>query len=431
MFARSHSVFGGIDDPLSCIVLVGSDHLREPFEFDKEMEPILLSEVFEYGISLSSTTNVIASTPHLAVYKLQHAKILAEYGYREKALQYCEAIASSITSQTRRSPYHHKFLIGELDDLSQRLKQSPKDEKSSWVSKPSIDKVSSSVWSTFNKFVAGDEVDAGTPGSAAGSTAEHGPFARLVGGTPTISRAPSTVDLYGSYNNGAPVNGAPATKAASRYAPGAAYTPPNHEPQSASSYQSAPLYNSQPRSSFEDSPSGGYQATYHEPARPEHDFRRSSPPTLYAPPKGPIYTPPSSYTPTSIDSPLGQPRPLYTPQKSASNPELPAAATSQSYQPHTSYEPSVLSYEPSTSLGYDRPNSYETPSDSYEQPTSSYEPPDWGYEPPTGGYEPPSYEPATMSDEPGLCCGGTSEEEVIHGRRRGRGPSSQSGICSS
>lgn len=393
LFARSHSVFGGIDDPLSCIVLVGSDHLREPFEFDKEMEPILLSEVFEYGMSLSSTTNVIASTPHLAVYKLQHAKILAEYGYREKALQYCEAIASSITSQTRRSPYHHKYLIGELDDLSQRLKQSPKDEKSSWVSKPSIDKVSSSVWSTFNKFVAGDEVDAGTPGSATGNTAEHGPFARLVGGTPTISRTPSTVDLYGSYSSGAPVNGAPATKAVSRYAPGAVYTPTNHEPHSASSYQSAPLYNSQPRSSFEDTPSGGYQGTYQEQARPEPDFRRSSPPMLYAPQKGPVYTPPSSYTPTSTDSPLGQPRPLYTPQKSASNPELPVAATSHFYPPHTSYEPPAPSYEPSTSTGYEPPNSYDTPSGSYEQPTSTYEPP-------TGGYEPPSYEPATMSDEP-------------------------------
>ena len=69
LFARTYSVFGGIDDPQSSIVLVGSDHLRQPYEFDKEMEPILLSELYEYGMSLSSTSNTASSSPHLSVYK--------------------------------------------------------------------------------------------------------------------------------------------------------------------------------------------------------------------------------------------------------------------------------------------------------------------------------------------------------------------------
>lgn len=435
LFARTTSMFGGIDDPASNVVLVGSDHIRQPYEFDREMEPILLTEVFEYGLSLFNTSNIATFTPHLSVYKLQHAKILAEYGYREKALQYCESIVSSITSQTRRSPYHHKLLIGELDDLSQRLKQSPKDEKSSWVSKPSIDKVSSSVWSTFNKFVAGDEVDTGTPGSSLGGSGEHGPFARLAGGTPTISRAPSAVDLYGSYSGGVPINGGVTTKAGSRYAPGAAYTPPNHEPQSAASYQSGQLYGSQPRSSFEEAPSGQHQATYPEPGRPDPDFGRRSPP-LYAPQKGPSYAP-SPYTPASVDSPYGQTRSQYTPLKSALTAGLAAAhpAAGQASQASASYEPPTSSYVPPTSSSYEppsssydppsannrpqpgiydpspssyepRPSSYEPPSNGYEPPTNGYEPPTNGYEPPSNSYEPPTstfeppYEPATMDDEP-------------------------------
>ncbi|KIM96000.1 hypothetical protein OIDMADRAFT_132996 [Oidiodendron maius Zn] len=400
MFARTHSIFGGIDDPSSNVVLVGSDHLRQPYEFDKEMEPILLTEVFEYGLSLANLSNAGTVTPHLSVYKLQHARILAEHGYREKALQYCESIITSITSQTRRSPYHHKLLIGELDDLSQRLKQSPKDEKSSWVSKPSIDKVSSSVWSTFNKFVAGDEVDTGTPGSASAGSGEHGPFARLAGGTPTISRAPSTVDLYGSYSGGIPINGAPATKAASRYAPGAAYTPPNHEPQSGS-YQSAQLYGSQPRSSFEDTPSGPYQSSYPEPRRVEPEFGQNASHSFHSIQQAPSYTSPSPYTPISAESPFGQARSPYTPLKSALTAGLAVAhpSTDQTNETHT-FETPVSSYDPPTT-GYEAPiNNHEPPSGGYKPPTNGYEPPTNGYEPPTSAYEPPSYEPGTIDNEP-------------------------------
>lgn len=407
MFARTHSIFGGIDDPSSNVVLVGSDHLRQPYEFDKEMEPILLTEAFEYGLSLANSSNAGTFTPHLSVYKLQHARILAEHGYREKALQYCESIATSITSQTRRSPYHHKLLIGELDDLSQRLKQSPKDEKSSWVSKPSIDKVSSSVWSTFNKFVAGDEVDTGTPGSATAGSGEHGPFARLAGGTPTISRAPSTVDLYGSYSGGIPINGAPATKAGSRYAPGAAYTPPNPEPQSGS-YQSAQLYGSQPRSSFEDISSGPYQPSYPEPRQAEPEFGQNSSHSFHSIQQAPSYMNPSPYTPTSAESPFGQARSPYTPLKSALTAGLAVAhpSTDRTNETHT-FETPVSSYDPPTT-GYEAPiNSYEPPSGGYKPPTNGYDPPTNGYEPPTNGYEPPtsayeppSYEPATIDNEP-------------------------------
>jgi COPII coat assembly protein SEC16 len=418
LFARSHSVFGGIDDPSSTIVLVGSDHLRQPHDFDREMEPILLSEVFEYGMSLSNTSNLAISIPHLSVYKLQHATILAEYGYREKALQYCEAIATSITSQTKRSPYHHPLLVASLDDLSKRLKSSPKDESGSWISKPTVEKATSSVWATFNKFVAGDESEAATAGSNAGSATDVGPFARIAGGTPTISRSPSNAELYGSYNGGLGINGSAAglaTKATSRYAPGAPYTPPSQEQQSAVSYVS------QPRSSMEERSSGEFRR--YEPQRQMSqmsDYRPSSqpvnpvnPPSNYTPQTSSGYTPQSSYTPYgNTDSPYAEspyaPQPttplteqpptnMYSSPQQLNNYDGPQQTTSyapapsqpsSSREPSSGYEPPSSSYEPPVSSGY------EPPSSSYEPPASS------GYEPPTSGYEPPSYEPATMNDEP-------------------------------
>lgn len=397
LFARTHSVFGGIDDPQASIVLVGSDHMRQPFEFGREIESILLSEVFEYGMSLSNTSNVAISSPHLAIYKLQHALTLAEYGYREKALQYCEAIAASITSQTRRSPYHHALLVSEFDDLSKRLKQSPKDEKSSWISKPSIDKVSGSVWSTFNKFVAGDENDTGTPGSNAGSSIEVGPFARIAGGTPTISRSPSNSDLYGSYNGGLGINGtlAQASKTASRYAPGGSYTPPV-EQQGATTFQPGSSYGSQPRTSLEGRSSGEHRRGPYEPIRRGSGYQSDLQPVAnaYNPSPSSTFTPQSSFPAHGNDSPYETGSP-YAPQPPAVIGEQPDSNTYFTPHVHNSLG------SPVNTLDIQQPSSYMPPESSYEpHPSPAFEPPSsTGYEPPSSGYTPPSYEPATI-DEP-------------------------------
>ncbi|TGO90233.1 hypothetical protein BPOR_0073g00080 [Botrytis porri] len=380
LFARTSSVFGGIDDPSTNMVLIGSDHLRQPFDFDREVEPVLLSEVYEYGLSLSNTSSIVTFSPHLAVYKLHHAAVLAEYGHRQKALEYCESIALTITSQTRRSPYHHGQLVSSLDDLSNRLKSSPKDENGSWISKPSIDKVSGSVWATFNKFVAGDEQDTTDTMSNAGSQADIGPFARIAGGTPTISRSPSVADIYGSSFNGSGglgINGImsttqpPQTKASSRYAPGASstYTPQgSYEPPSSS-------HGSQPRTSFEGGrTSGEFRRSIYEPQRQMSSEYR---------PTSQQYNQPSNFTPqfsgyspyTGGDSP-------YTPQAIPSAMETPSTDF-DSPQPMTfdgqpSYQPHMGGDEPS-STGYEPPTG-----NSYEPPSSST------------GYEPPSYEPNSI-----------------------------------
>jgi COPII coat assembly protein SEC16 len=406
LFSRGYSVFSGVDDPLSNIVLLGSDHLRQPYEFDKELEPALLSEVYEYGLSLSATSNVSFSAPHLAVYKLQHACILAQFGQRDKALQYCEAIANSISSQVRRSPYHHAFLISALDDLSKRLKQSPKDESSSWIPKPSIDKVSGSLWGKFNKFVAGEDDGAsGGAGSEAGS--EVGPFARIAGDTPIISRSPSNGDLYGSFN-AAPPNGSiahlPAIKSASRYAPGGSYTPPGaQDPSLSTSYGSPPRVPYAPRRSheetmrpeihgFERAGFGHQHGMNDQMSRSYPDSDSSLPSNSYGPSASPSLG--SAYAPQHLNPPMHDQYTSLAPHDSPRS--VPA---SEGNAPSMGYIPAVSSsYEPPSAGAYETPSSggYEPPSSSgYEPPTSG------GYEPPSsGGYEPPSYEPASMNDEP-------------------------------
>ncbi|KAK6584680.1 hypothetical protein PZA11_002904 [Diplocarpon coronariae] len=413
LFARSLSIFGGVDDPQASIVLVGSDQLRQPHDFDRELEPVLLSEVFEYGTSLSSTSTIAISSPHLAVYKLQHAKILAEYGFRDKALQYCEAVGTSITSQTRRSPYHHALLVSELEDLSKRLKRSPKDETASWISKPSIDKAKGSVWATFNKFVVGDEADAAANDSNGAGAPDIGPFSRIAGGkTPTISRSASVADIYAAYN-GVP-NGTvpvPITKASSRYAPSAS-SYGNHEPHSSTSY------GSQPRNSLEERSSSEFRR--YEPQRRPSDYGPNSQPSnqsnSYTPQSASGFPPLSSYTPFG-NSGSYEPSSAHAPQTPLTEQPSPQPLNYFDGQPPSSYTPSEPSYglppapsfeppavnknQPPSSNGYEPAvsNDYGPPvSSGYEAP--QYEPQASGYEPPSNGYAPPSYEPIAMNDEP-------------------------------
>jgi len=446
LFARSHSLFAGIDDPNSNIVLIGSDHQRQPYDFDKDLESIQLTEVYEYGLSLSGASNIPMSVPHLAAYKLQHAKILAGFGQRGKALEYCENIATSVTSQTKRSPYHNHLLVSELDDLSKRLKQSPKDESSSWISKPSIDKVSSSVWTKFNKFVAGDENEDAQSSGADG--AESGPFARIAGGTPTISRSPSVADIYGQHNQqqGMPNGSAMPipTGKASRYAPGNSYSPANPlQPAMGSSYGSQPGgygpnlgqqssgFQGQPEQSGYDSQAvsfGSYESRYGPISHPEYPAAPQQQST-YSPTSPPEQSPQyqGGYSAGGQDYYASEPSHSHPPKPEYRQPQDSVQEASESrriseevisfggYAP-----PSIPSYEPPAIPSYETPssNSYEPPSNAYEPPSStSYEPPistryappeksysfpeQASYTPPEhGGYTPPSYEPNQMNDEP-------------------------------
>ncbi|OTB06111.1 hypothetical protein M426DRAFT_319187 [Hypoxylon sp. CI-4A] len=414
IFAKNTAVFGGLDDPNANFVLVGADHRRQADQFAKETEALQLSEVYEYGLSLAGGANVAHSCSHLAAYKLQHAMTLAEYGYRDKALQYCEGIYNAIISQTKRSPYYNPVLESMVDDLMRRLKQAPKEESSSWIPKPRMDQVSNNMWSRFNKFVAGDDDDGSGNGASGEAGAESGPFARLAPGTPSVSRSPS-VSNFEVYGNGGPSPTAPATKAASRYAPITSQT-------SSNPYDPNAGYNPAPRSSMErtsgeisrssyDLPRRGsdMQSTYGNPYTPQ---ATSSPISAYQP-AGPAASQTSPYMPMptsrgsdSVSQPTGMgiSFPGYDPYGTVSTPPSQSA-------PRTDAEPKPEA----VSNIVDSNQGYQPPSYGYEPPSinNSFEPPTTQPESFSGGYEPPSFQPSSFeppSYEPGPADGDASEE---------------------
>ncbi len=381
IFAKTPGLFGGPDDPQVSVALLGADHLQQPYDYSRDFDSILLTEVYDFARTVLAPSAAVTVSPHLQSYKLYHALTLAEYGYRSEAQNYCDTITSALKSTTKLSPYYHNLLFAALEDLLQRLRQAPKDNSTSMIAGLSMDKVSGSVWSRLNQFIAGDESDAESTKSGNVHDPAAGPFARIAGDSPNISRPPSSNDLYGSYP---PMGVVPATN--SRYAPAGQYTPRSSLEQPArpspdlqrpaQSEGLRPLFIQQrtaparPRSISTKSSQGQQQ----------HDF--------YKPPNQPsMYTPPAeSYLPT----PPSQPQYM---------PTAPPEDPSSSLYPQEHYQPSP-SLEPEPSQETHRPdqeahpNTTYTPNASDENPTSSsYNPDQSNYEPPSGyGYEPPSYD---------------------------------------
>ena len=364
IFARVVALVSGADDAQADLVLLGADHKQYPLELGIEMEPVLLTEVYEFALSLSAPTTSFVF-PHLQAYKLAHAYRLAEYGYRTEAQAYCDAIASSMKATTKLSPYYNTGFIGSLDELSRRLSQSPKDGSSSWISKPSMDKVGSSLLSKFNSFIAGDDDEAsGNPSAGA----EVGPFAKIPGNSPSITPSQSSADLYGAYAGYGLPAAQPSAPPVSRYAPSSVST--------ASNAYASRVSSEQQRSRYE--PEG----------RPSIDSVRSASDT---------------YIPSS------QPASPYTPGQAMLSPTSQRLQSkTQSYSPLRSEPSAALSYgspyaptppiEESASApafgGYQPPqaSSDDTTPMNVEQTSSGYEPTS-SYEPPTSSFEAPSYQP--------------------------------------
>ncbi|PKS10738.1 hypothetical protein jhhlp_002495 [Lomentospora prolificans] len=416
IFAKHASVFGGIDDPRSNFVLIGSDHRGQADRFFKDAEALLLSEVYEYGLSLAGTATPFA--PHLAGYKLQLATTLAEYGQRDRALQYCEGILISIGSQTKRSPYHHPILEQAVEDFIKRLKQAPKEESNSWIPKPSMNKVSDTMWSTFNKFVSGDDNDGSRNGVNGDEGAESGPFAKIAGGTPTISRSPS-VSNFESYNTnhaGYPVSHVPP----SMQGPNLVTAPPQPSSRTASRYAPLPQQGAAPAAVNPYEPVSTYTPrSSSEGTRHVNPYEPSRPSTGYQPQTQ------QQYTPTPASQQGYQPSPAVpAPQPTAAEgPSYPLAppVESSAYSNQTSIPPSSSYIPLGLSESSNKPGpAQEPPEDNLagdNQAQQGYQAPSYGYEPPsftpvavdeatdpttegkvieqpasTGGYEPPSYQ---------------------------------------
>ncbi|KAL4884043.1 Sec23-binding domain of Sec16-domain-containing protein [Aspergillus karnatakaensis] len=323
IFSRA-AVFGGPDDPQSNVVLLGADHIHSSQAALQDDDAILLTEAYEYATSILAGSPT-STLPHLLAFKLIHAWSLTEQGQKSEAQQYCDAVAAALKATTKPTAYHHQHLFFGVDELSARLKQTTGDG-GSWISKPSMEKVSSSMWNRFSNFVAGDDSDAASTGSGKGGEAEVGPFAKIAG-TPTVSRSPSVSDLYGQYPM--PAAQPIPTAGPSRYQPNNQYAP-NASPDqgrgrsSLDSQRSASFgltygqrrgsqeYTPQPESTsytggpFYSSPSVGYQSTPPQPsymplAPVEEDMAQQAYPTPTGAPQG-FFSQDSPYQPPAQSS---------------------------------------------------------------------------------------------------------------------------------
>ncbi|KAL8820785.1 MAG: hypothetical protein Q9223_001069 [Gallowayella weberi] len=371
IFAKSTGLFGATEDAQASVALLGSDHQQQPFDYGRDLDSILLTEVYEFARSVLIPSASLSVSPHLQSFKLYHAMLLAESGHRSEAQQYCDAIMSTLKSTTKPSPYYHTLLFTALDDLVERLQQAPRDS-SSWMSKP-MDKMSGSMWKRFNNFIVGDESDTGSIASGKGDQ-DSGPFANVAADPANISHNASSTDLYGAFTSQTvPPMPAP-TAFGSRYAPSGQYTPrssleqqgrPSDEfqrPAQLSTLRPAQIqspYPAQP-SRYASSPaprqdpsSQPYKATY----QPSHYDSQKPESYLPTPPSQPDYMP--TAPPDAPSSLLYPPEPFR--KESPSETQV-----SHSYTPDQDVQPSIP-YEPP-------PSSTNGPSVSAYEPPSSYMP---------------------------------------------------------
>ena len=384
LFARNLAYVGGSDDPLSNVCLLGADHVHRRLDFGKDMDSILLTEVYEFALSLSVPS---ATIPHLQPFKLGHASLLAENGHRTEAQQYCDAILAAMKSTTRPSAYYHGALIAQVDDLSKRLSQSPKDASSSWVSKPSMDKMSGTMWKKFQDFVSGgDDSDTGSNRSAGGGEGELGPFSKIAGDSPVISRSTSSTDLYGAYGS------APTLQAAApvniRYAPTSHHAP-------------------NPRAGLEQGPYSRQNFAGTLQARPSLESSRSFDPLMPAShTTSPEMLRPNfgAHEPRPRSTPYA-PHPGYSPQQipPSDSQSLPSLASSAPSMPYGSWGGSQPALTGSSSTGNEAPFSGRQMSLDGSMQTSYQPSLENSYQAPSTPYEPPSYQPyepsSTIPDE--------------------------------
>ncbi|KAI5279181.1 hypothetical protein KEM54_004304, partial [Ascosphaera aggregata] len=162
LLARSFGapvLFSGTDDPQSTIALLGWDHRCQPAPAGGNLSSILLTEVYEFATTVLSNQSATMSFSYLQAFKLIHAERIAELGDIPQALEYCDGFASTLKKTGHRpSPYYHAMLVMRWEDLHNRLTPLSQEGISAWISKPSMSKVSGSVWAKFQNFIAGEDV---------------------------------------------------------------------------------------------------------------------------------------------------------------------------------------------------------------------------------------------------------------------------------
>ncbi|KAJ6259706.1 hypothetical protein Dda_5344 [Drechslerella dactyloides] len=408
LFAMPAAIFSGAEETSKTIfALLGANHVNNPFNYGRDLDAVILSEIYEFALSLLPGAPTLTNFPHLLPFKLHHAHILAQYGFKADAQKYADAITASFKLTSRPQPYLHPLLLSSIDELTKRLSQAPRDSSSSsWMSKPTLDTISGSLLNTFNRFVTGeseepangapvgDGINGGIIGGAGinggdapgGGSGPYAGFSVGGGAPPGLSREQSGVDLYGS---GAMGMGG--------YAP---YTPVHHPPGMGSSPAGARSASSAASSRY--APKSAATPTVTGPYAPQPTGQPKATETAAAPgyASGGGY---GGYEPTPAYPGYGG----YEAEKPA---DSTAANGNTGYQPSPvpssapmsppSMESSYATFSPpmaNTALGGENSTVASTTMGGYEPPSGAggY----GGYEPPTTEFQPYVPSPNNSGDE--------------------------------
>ncbi|KAH7094114.1 Sec23-binding domain of Sec16-domain-containing protein, partial [Auriculariales sp. MPI-PUGE-AT-0066] len=133
LLSRSTSTISGCSNTSSPrLVLVSSANPSKTHNFSKDSDPFIFSEILEYALSFVSTTpgqEPFHGFPHLQSYRLLHAWQLVEMGRDKLAQRYCDAIASTLRTINRGSPFFTLTFLEQLKELTERLVAAPQLEK--------------------------------------------------------------------------------------------------------------------------------------------------------------------------------------------------------------------------------------------------------------------------------------------------------------
>ncbi|KAJ7155946.1 Sec23-binding domain of Sec16-domain-containing protein [Mycena crocata] len=191
LLAPQTSPVGGIGNPSARIVLLGSRSPQVWLSFYKDSDPVIFTEILEFGLSLAPPVkgqDAFVGLPHLQAYRFIRAMGLAELGELQLASRYCDAITASFGN--RASPYFTGALLDQLKALSDRIVGLDHSDKSGfWKSTPSLDTIGRFLEGRFTKLVTGD-VDPATPTEEISKPVDPlaGPFSQYS----TISSATSS-----------------------------------------------------------------------------------------------------------------------------------------------------------------------------------------------------------------------------------------------
>ncbi|KAE8213173.1 hypothetical protein CF327_g3273 [Tilletia walkeri] len=212
------SVIGGVDTPGSRATLLGGHNPRASVLYLRDLDSILLTEIYEFAQSLLPAVKgqeAFNGLPHLQAFRLVHAITLAELGDTARAQKYCEAIAATFKSG-KPSPYFHPILLAQLKDFTTRLlgpDGAGSTASGSWMAKkmqkPTLDGVWGALEGRFTKFIAGEGGPEGSPNSSQPASKANSAHGGVVG--PFSHFSSITADAAG----GAAVPSQPASRAGS------------------------------------------------------------------------------------------------------------------------------------------------------------------------------------------------------------------------